>query len=59
MSDRRTRMLEDKYLRESARALVEADIADFEGDAVVVSTSRKLEGSSSLGGSFPLFRRAI
>ncbi|MEG9268317.1 hypothetical protein [Qipengyuania sp. Mu-71] len=32
MSDRRTRMLEDKYLRESARALVEADIEHLKSD---------------------------
>lgn len=32
MSDRRTRMLEDKYLRDSARALVEADIEHLKSD---------------------------
>lgn len=32
MSDRRTRMLEDRYLRDSARALVEADIEHLKAD---------------------------
>ncbi|QZD92838.1 hypothetical protein K3162_01980 [Qipengyuania xiapuensis] len=32
MSDRRARMLEDKYLRDSARALVEADIQHIKAD---------------------------
>ncbi|KWV95927.1 hypothetical protein [Erythrobacter sp. AP23] len=32
MSYRRTRMLEDKYLRDSARALVEADIEHLKSD---------------------------
>lgn len=32
MSDRRTRMIEDKYLRDSARALVEADIEHLKSD---------------------------
>lgn len=32
MSDRRIRMLEDKYLRDSARALVEADIEHLKSD---------------------------
>lgn len=32
MTDRKTRMLEDKYLRDSARALVEADIQHLKTD---------------------------
>lgn len=32
MSDRRIRMLEDKYMRDSARALVEADIEHLKSD---------------------------
>lgn len=32
MSDRRTRMLEDKYLRDSAKALVTADIDNLKAD---------------------------
>ena len=32
MTDRRARMLEDKYLRDSARALVEADIEHLKSD---------------------------
>jgi|TARA_A100001391_G_scaffold165288_2_gene125162 hypothetical protein len=32
MSDRRIQMLEDKYLRDSARALVEADIEHLKSD---------------------------
>ena len=32
MSDRKTRMLEDKYLRDSARALVDADIKHLKAD---------------------------
>ncbi|QZD95511.1 hypothetical protein [Qipengyuania gelatinilytica] len=32
MSDRKARMLEDKYLRDSARALVEADIKHIKAD---------------------------
>lgn len=32
MSDRRSRMLEDKYLRDSARALVTADIEHLKSD---------------------------
>lgn len=32
MSDRRARMLEDRYLRDSARALVEADIEHLKSD---------------------------
>lgn len=32
MTDRRIRMLEDKYLRESARALIEADIEHLKSD---------------------------
>ncbi len=32
MTDRKTRMLEDKYLRDSARALVEADIKHLKTD---------------------------
>ncbi len=32
MSARRTRMLEDRYLRDSARALVEADIEHLKSD---------------------------
>ncbi|MEX0342721.1 MAG: hypothetical protein AB3N06_09045 [Erythrobacter sp.] len=32
MSDRRTRMIEDQYLRDSARALVEADIEHLKSD---------------------------
>lgn len=32
MTDRRTRMLEDRYLRDSARALVEADIEHLKAD---------------------------
>ena len=32
MSDRRARMLEDKYLRDSARALVDADIKHLKAD---------------------------
>ncbi|MBX7540776.1 hypothetical protein [Qipengyuania sphaerica] len=32
MSDRKARMLEDKYLRDSARALVDADIEHIKAD---------------------------
>lgn len=32
MSDRRSRMIEDKHLRDSARALVEADIKHLKAD---------------------------
>ena len=32
MTDRRSRMLEDKYLRDSARALVEADVEHLRSD---------------------------
>ncbi len=32
MSDRRARMLEDRYLRDSARALVEADFENLKAD---------------------------
>ncbi|MBX7531716.1 hypothetical protein K3165_02120 [Qipengyuania sp. 1XM1-15A] len=32
MSDRKARMIEDKYLRDSARALVEADIEHIKAD---------------------------
>lgn len=32
MSDRRSRMIEDRHLRNSARALVEADIAHLKAD---------------------------
>lgn len=32
MTDRKTQMLEDKYLRDSARALVEADIEHLKAD---------------------------
>lgn len=32
MTDRRTQMLEDRYLRDSARALVEADVAHLKAD---------------------------
>lgn len=53
MSDRRTRMLEDRYLRDSARALVEADIEHLKADFTHKSLTeramdRVVEGASDL-----------
>ena len=53
MSDRRARMIEDQYLRDSARALVEADIEHLKADFTHKSLSeramdRMVEGASDL-----------
>lgn len=53
MKDRRLRMIEDRYLRDSARALVEADIEHLKADFTRKSLTeravdRVLDGASDL-----------
>jgi hypothetical protein len=53
MSDRRLRMLEDRYLRDSARALVEADVEHLKADFAHKSMAERAfdrvrEGASDL-----------
>ena len=47
MTDRRLRMLEDKHLRDSARALVEADVEHIKADNTHANANRNIFGSFS------------
>ena len=58
MTDRLARMLEDKYLRDSARALVEADIEHLKTDVSQKSlTTRAMERARE--GAAELYEEAI
>lgn len=58
MSDRKIRMLEDKYLRDSARALLEADIQHLKTDLVQKSIGTRIIDRAKEG-AIDLYEEAI
>ena len=58
MADRKTRMLEDKYLRDSARALVMADIEHIKADFAAKSLGERAMDRFSHG-AMDLYEEAI
>ena len=58
MSDRKTQMLEDKYLRDSARALVEADIEHLKADLAFKGVGGRIVDRAKEG-ALDLYEEAI
>ena len=58
MSDRKTRMIEDRYLRDSAKALVEADIKHLKADFAHKSLGERAVDRFTLG-AMDLYEEAI
>lgn len=58
MADRKTRMLEDKYLRDSARALVDADIQHIKADFAAKSLGQRAMDRVAEG-AMDLYEEAI
>ncbi len=58
MADRKTQMLEDRYLRDSARALVEADIEHLKSDLAFKGVGERIMDRAK-DGALDLYEEAI